>query len=204
MRIKQLTKSVIIFIGLILPTQTYAQSWKFIKEKDGVKLYSRHENGNTLQTFKGVSEFKVPLEKVFTVLEDIHNREWWDKNLDQIKLLKYEKNKKSQYYLVYKMPWPFANRDMYVDVTTTINSSSGERKLTAVPLVGIYPENKNLVRIKNYRQQWLVRPINRDLTYIELEFYISAAENLPEWLINMIMTETPMNAINGLRLQVKK
>jgi len=204
MKNKYLNNFFIFFVGLTLSIQIHAQSWKFIKEKDGIKLYSRQETGNKLQTFKGVSKINIPVDQVFELLEDVNHREWWDKNLDQIKLLKYEKNKQSQYYLVYKMPWPFTNRDMYVEVTTSINQSTGEHKLTAVPLAGTQKEYENLVRIKNYKQQWIIKPLSKDITQVELEFYVSPAENLPDWLINMILIDSPINSINGLRAQFKK
>lgn len=204
MKNKYLNTVLMVLIGLTFEAQIQAQSWKFIKEKDGVKLYSRQEIGNKLQTFKGVSEINVAAEKVFTVLENVNKRDWWDKNLEQIKLLKYEKNKKSQYYLIYKMPWPFTSRDMYVDVTTTINQANGERRFTALPLTGIYPEISNLVRIKNYKQQWLVKPLSPNLTYVELEFYVNPAEKLPNWLINKLLTDSPINAIIALKMQVEK
>ncbi|MDD3320220.1 MAG: START domain-containing protein [Paludibacter sp.] len=204
MKNKYLNNFFVFFVGLSLSIQIHAQSWKFIKEKDGIKLYSRQETGNKLQTFKGVSKINIPVDQVFELLEDVNHREWWDKNLDQIKLLKYEKDKLSQYYLVYKMPWPFTNRDMYVEVTTSINQSTGEHKLTAVPLAGTQKEYENLVRIKNYKQQWIIKPLSKDITQVELEFYVSPAENLPDWLINMILIDSPINSINGLRAQFKK
>lgn len=194
----------LFLMWLLLPGQLQAQAWNLVKEKDGVKLYSRQEPGKNLQSFRGVAEIKAPAEKVFALIEDVNHREWWDKNLEQIRLLKYEKNKRAQYYLVYKMPWPFTNRDMCADVTVTISQINGEYRVTAVPLRNACPENKDLERIKDYKQVWTVRPVNQNLAQVELEFYVDPTVKLPDWLLNRIFIDSPIISIKALRQQIEK
>lgn len=81
------------------------QSWNFNKEKDGIKIYTRVETGRTLKSYKAVADLNAPAKNIFAVMEDINNTDWWDKNLIQIKILQYEKNKSAQYYMVYNLPW---------------------------------------------------------------------------------------------------
>jgi len=204
MKNKYLAVFLIFFLWLMLPCQSTAQTWNFIKEKDGVKLYSCREVGKKLQSFRGVAEIKAPAEKVFALIEDINHRDWWDKNAELIRLLKYEKNKQAQYYLVYKMPWPFINRDLCVNATTTIDQASGEYRITAIPLAGSCHENKDWIRIKEYRQAWTVRHVSQYRTQVELEFFVDPEEQLPEWLLNMILIDSPINLIKGLRRQFEK
>ena len=187
----------------MLPGTLVGQTWKFVKEKDGVKLFTRQEAGKSLKFVKGVAEINQSADKVFALIEDVNHTEWWDANLSQIKVLLYEKNKRAQYYLVYKMPWPFNDRDLSVNVTTTIDQASGEWKLTAVPLSDVTPEKKDLVRIKDYRQTWTIRPVN-NRAHVELEFYVDAVENLPGWLLNMALIDTPINSIKAIRLLLEK
>lgn len=178
-----------------------SQNWEFVKEKDNVKLYSRQESGKNLKIVKGVTEINVPAEKVFALLENVNNTEWWDDNLSQIKVLHYEKNKNAQYYLVYKMPWPFKDRDLCVDVNISINKTNGEFKINAVPLSGIVPEKKDLIRIKDYKQVWTVRQLN-NRSHVELEFYVDPIDNIPIWFLNMVMIDSPIISINNVRRQV--
>ncbi len=194
---------LILFSLLALPCTISGQSWKFVKEKEGVKIYTRKDAGKSLKSFKGVTEIRESAEKVFALIEDVNHTDWWDKNLSQIKVLLYEKNKRAQYYLVYDLPWPFKDRDLYVDVTTTINQTTGESKITAVPLSGINPQHKNLVRIKDYRQTWTVKPAGINMAHVELEFYVDPADNLPDWLLNMLLTNSPINSINGVRQRME-
>ena len=193
-----------IFITLLLSFPVNAQSWDFIKEKDGIKLYTRIEAGKSLKSYRGVTTINAPVEKVFTVMEDINNTDWWDKNLTQIKVLLYEKDKRAQYYLVYELPYPVTDRDLCVDVTITIDKVTGERSIKAVALKGKIPESKDLVRIKDYRQTWTIKPIGKEMTNVMLEGFIDPAGTVPEWISNMLITDTPIKVISGLREKMEK
>jgi hypothetical protein len=196
-----LTHIIVVFLLLLtFPHLLHGQSWEFVKEKDGVLLYTCQKPGNKLKLFKGVTEIKAPAEKIFAKLENVNNTGWWTKDVTRIKVLLYEKNKLAQYYLVYNLPWPFKDRDLCVNVTTTINRSIGEYKLTAVPLpdTGIAVCNE-FVRINDYWQEWKVSPIDKNRSHVELEFYINPGTNLPNWLINMVLSDSPINVINTMR-----
>lgn len=184
---------------IMLPYLLHAQAWKFIKEKDGVQLYIRHDPGKGLRLFKGVAEIRQPSERVFEKLENINNIDWWTKDVSQLKVLLYEKEKTAQYYMVYRLPWPFKDRDLCVNVTATTNRTTGERRLTAVPLPEACITNHQCVRIKDYRQEWKVNPIDKNRSRVELEFYINPGANLPDWLVNMVLRDSPIRVINTLK-----
>ena len=192
-----------LLFSLMFTCSLYSQNWEFVKEKEGIKLYSKQETGKNNKIFKGVTEIRESAEKVFAVLDDVNITVWWDNNISQVKVIEYEKNKKAKYYLVYDMPWPFKDRDLTVDVTSTINKTSGEFKLVAVPTKGTFSESKDLIRIKDYHQGWTVRP-NKNYSQIELEFYIDPDENLPNWLLNMVLIESPINTIKSLKRYIEK
>jgi hypothetical protein len=194
-----INKLFYIFILLLLSCQMKAQSWNFIKEKDSIKIYTRVEAGKSLKSYRAVTSINAPVEKIFAVMEDINNTDWWDKNLTQIKVLLYEKNNRARYYLVYELPWPVTDRDLCVDVTITINKVTGERIIDAVALNGVVPEHNDFIRIKEYRQTWTIRPLGKDRTNVVLEGYIDPAGSVPDWLSNMLLTDTPYKAISGLR-----
>jgi hypothetical protein len=195
---------LVFFFTLMLSGSIAAQSWNFIKEKDGIKIYTRVENGKSLKSYRGVTDINAPAEKIYSRIEDINNKDWWDKNLTQIKVLLYEKNKRVQYYLVYDSPWPVADRDLCVDVTITIEQVTGERKINAVALNGVIPERKNMVRIIDYRQTWTIIPAGKEMTHVVLEGFVDPAGIIPNWISNKLIIESPIKAINGLRESMVK
>jgi uncharacterized membrane protein len=199
MRHNQFHFILMFFFTLTLSCSMAAQSWDFIKEKDSIKIYTHVEAGKSLKSYKGVANINAPAEKIFAVMEDINNTDWWDKNLTQIKILLYEKDKRAQYYLVYDLPLPVTDRDLCVDVTITIDKVTGERKINAVALNGVIPERNGLVRIKDYRQTWTIIPTGKEMTHVILEGFVDPAGTIPNWISNMLIIESPIKAISGLK-----
>jgi hypothetical protein len=195
---------LMFFFTLIISCSTEAQSWDFIKEKDGIKIYTRMEAGKSLKSYKGITDINVPGEKIFSLMEDINNTDWWDKKLTPVKVLLYEKDKRVQYYFNYDLPWPVTDRDLCVDVTFTNYPVTGEAKINIVALNGVIPERNDMVRIKDYRQTWTIIPAGKDMTHIVLEGFVDPAGTIPNWIANMLIIESPIKAISGLKKAMVK
>jgi uncharacterized membrane protein len=194
-------RHLILYLVLIftLSNAVPAQSWEFVKEKGGIKIYTGKKDGEDLKSYKGIAEINAPADKVFDLIEDVNNTDWWDKNLSQIKVLGYEKYKSARYYLVFDLPWPVADRDLCVDVKITTDKLTGERRITAIPLTGVIPEKEGLVRIKNYRQTWSVTPSGKGVSHVVLEGYVDPAGKIPDWVSNLVIIESPVKAITGVK-----
>ncbi len=190
---------LMLFIILMLPSSIKAQSWDFIKEKDGIKVFTRVEAGKSLKSYKAITDINAPAEKIFKLMEDVNNTAWWDKKVTQIKVLLHEKDKRAQYYMIYNLPWPVTDRDLCVNVTITVDAVSGERRIDAVALNGAIPERKDMIRIKDYRQTWIIIPAGKEMTHIVLDGFVDPAGTIPNWISNRLITEAPIKAINGLR-----
>jgi hypothetical protein len=185
--------------ALMLSCSVKAQSWDFIKEKDGIKIYTRVETGRSLKSYKAVTDINVQAEKIYALMDDINNTDWWDKKLTQIDVLLHEKGKRTRYYMIYDLPWPVTDRDLCVEVTITTDPVTNERKVNAVALNGVIPESKDMVRIKDYLQMWTITPVGKELTHIVLEGFVDPAGSVPKWISNLLIIESPIKAITGLR-----
>jgi len=184
-----------LFITGILP----AQSWNFIKEKDGIKVFTRNEPGSSLKSYKGEVIFEAPMEKVCSVLDNVKDISWWDKDISDVKVLAYEKNKYAQYYLIYHMPWPMSNRDLVVETRISTDPVTGARSFMTKPLLNTVPEKSGLVRIRNYQQTWIVRSLDNGNVQVILEGSTDPGGDIPSWVTNMVVAETPLMAIASLR-----
>ena len=189
-------------LKLGLTSALYSQPWNFVKEKDGIKIYTRFEANNPLKSFKGETIFNAPIEKVCSMLGNARNVDWWDKNISDIKVLAFEENSFIQYYLIYNMPWPITNRDLVADTRITSDRLTGERTFTAGPLANVVTEKTDLVRIKYYHQKWTVQPLDKGNVHVMLEGFIDPGGNVPAWVYNMLVPETPYKAIRSLRERV--
>lgn len=204
MKPNQISFSLLILFLLLFSCSIVAQSWDFIKEKEGIKIYTRKDSGSSLKSFKGVTDINASADKVFNLIGNVKNLDWWDKNLREIKVLYYEKEKRSQYYLVYDSPWPVTDRDLCVDATITTDPLTGVRTITSVPLLNVIPENPAYVRIKDYWQNWILEPTGKDVVHVVLEGYVDPAGSVPDWIYNMVITDTPLKIIRGIKQRLEK
>ena len=195
---------LVVFFTLVISCTVVSQSWDFIKEKDGIKIYTRKDAGKSLKSYKGVTDIHAPAAKVFALIEDVNNTDWWDKNLTNIRVLLYEKNKRAQYYLVYDLPWPVADRDLCVDVTVSIDPLTGVSKITAGPMPGVVPANTDMIRITEYRQTWTVSPAGKELAHVVLEGFVDPAGSIPDWISNMLIVDSPLKVIGGVKERLEQ
>ena len=190
--------------NLLLIHGLQAQAWDFVKEKDGISIYTRKEINSSLKSFKGEATFHVEIDKVFHVLGDATNFDWWDKDISEIKVLFFEPGKNIKYYLVYDVPWPLSDRDLVVHSKIYTDPITGERTIDATPLLNVIPEKPGIVRIKNYWQKWRVQPMENGNVHVILEGFVDPGGSVPSWLYNMVITETPLKVIRSLRDRVMK
>ncbi|MCK9203378.1 MAG: START domain-containing protein [Bacteroidales bacterium] len=190
---------ITFYIQLFVIEDIYSQAWDFVKEKDGIKIYTRKEGNASLKQFKGVADIYAPMEKVCELVGNVKNTDWWDKNLEEINVLLYEKDKHIQYYLVYGVPWPLTDRDLCVDAKITTDPGTGVRIIYSTPLFNVVPERSDRVRIKEYWQRWTLQPVTSGCVHVILEGYVDPGGNVPDWLYNMVITDTPLKVIRGIK-----
>jgi hypothetical protein len=202
MKIKFRINSCFCFLLFLLANNSFCQPWNLVKEKDGIKLYTRIETNNTLKSFKGEVVLHAPIDKICSRLGSAENNDWWDKEISNVKVLGYESDKFIQYYLVYNMPWPLTNRDLVADIRISLDTLSGTRTYIAGPLRNEIPENPDLVRIHKYYQKWTVEPLGKGNVHMILEGFIDPGGNVPAWFYNLVVADTPYRAIHSLRGKV--
>ena len=194
---------IVIFYNLAFSGNLSAQDWNFIKESDGIKIFTRSEESSALKSFKGEADLKTDMEKISKVIQQTENYDLWNDDISEIKVLGYEKDKYIKYYLVYDVQWPFSDRDLCVEALISTNPVTGKRVVLATPLPGVIPENPDMVRITNYWQQWTMEPAGNGMIHLTLEGSVDPGGNIPAWLTNLVISNTPLNIMRQVREQVE-
>jgi hypothetical protein len=188
-----------LIINLLTLNNLFAQAWNFVKEKEGIKVYTRHEPNSALKSFKGEAIINAPVDNISFLIMDPNHADWWEKNFTQRKLLEYHENNYIRYYLVYNLPWPFVNRDFVAETRITKDAMSGEQIMVSIPVVNIVSVKPGLIRIEKYSQKWILQPMDKQNVHVILEGFIDPGGNVPSWLYNIVLPETPFKIINALR-----
>jgi len=197
-----MTRTLVILL-VILSFQTRSQEWEFIKERDGISIYTRKEKGSPLKSFKGVMTIRTNMDLVGTVVGNVENFDWWDDDIKTIDVLELKANEYSKYYLIYDVPWPLLDRDLCVDARISIDPVTGTKVILARPLPDVIPEKPDIVRIKNYWQRWILEPLPGEMVRLTLEGFVDPGGIVPAWLYNMIITDTPLNLMGEVKKRVE-
>lgn len=189
----------IFILNVFLNIHVNAQTWTFIKEVDGIKIFTRNELNSSLKSYKGETVVNAPMEKVCALLGTSNNFDWWGEDFSKIKILDHTDQKFIQYYFIYDMPWPVADRDLVVESIIKMDTLNGKYTVSSKPLLKKIPVNPDFIRINKYRQKWTLQPIGKRKVHIVLEGFIDPGGNVPSWLIKMLITEMPLKTIRLLR-----
>jgi hypothetical protein len=203
MHAKSLKIFFVIFINLIvLRNNLTAQEWVFRKEKDSIKVYTRTEETNPIKSYRGEMDLHTTMAKISRVLGSTESFDWWSENVRDIQVLEYKKEKLIKYYFIYELPWPVSNRDLCAQAIITFDSVAQKRVVRATPLEGVIPEKPDLVRIKNYWQQWTMQPAGPGIIHLTLEGSVDPGGYIPAWMVNMVITETPLSIMRKVKEKV--
>lgn len=197
--------SLFLFLTLSLlatANDVHGQSWKFIKEEAGIRIFTRNEANSSLKSFKGDLTFKANPEKVCQILGNARNVDWWDDNIADLKILAFKENKFARYYFVYELPWPFSSRDLVLETRISMDTITGDRIVFSKPLDNVLAEKPGKVRITKYWQKWTIHPMDKGYVHIILEGFVDPAGNIPSWLYNPVITETPVKVMKAMRERV--
>lgn len=192
-----------LLFSILFTASVTGQTWEFIKERDGIKIYTRKEQGSPLKSFKGVMEIYSTMEMIGTVVGNVKNFDWWDDDIHELQVIAHKENVLTQYYLVYDLPWPLQDRDLCADARVTIDSVTGEKVIYATPLFDVIPEKPDVIRIKNYWQRWIIEPLPDGMKRLTLEGYVDPGGIVPAWLYNMVITDTPLNLMREVKKRVE-
>ncbi|MCX6241077.1 MAG: hypothetical protein NTX43_04640 [Bacteroidetes bacterium] len=180
-----------------------AQSWNYIKEKNGIKIYTYTPDYSSFKCFKGVTVFHATMKEIGLYIGNVRNFSWWDDNIRELRVLDAKSDDHVEYYFVYHVSWPLSDRDFYVDVFISTDSISGEKIVYAKPLKDTLPERDGIVRIKKYWQKWTLKPIDSNSVHAELEGFVDPGGSVPSWLYNLVIVETPLKVMGGIKHKVE-
>jgi hypothetical protein len=201
-------KGILYFITGLIVLFSYpdlmAQEWEFAKEKDAIRVFTRDEPGTNYKAFRGEVELKAPMEEVVKMVEDVEQFDVWDKDVTEIRVLSREPGKMLKYYVVYDVPWPFTDRDLCVEAKMSLDPVTGARLLQAASVPEAVPLNEDYVRIVNYWQKWIIQPKADGTVHLVVEGYADPAGDIPAWVANMAITDTPLNMLGAIRGELAK
>ena len=176
-----------------------AQDWECAKERDGIKIFTCHDTTSSYKLFKGEIDLQSDIITVRKTIEDVRNFDDWDEDIRIIRVLEDKPREYFRYYVQYDVPWPFTDRDLCVEAEIRKNPVTDELIISARSDPDALPEDPDYVRIKKYWQKWTIMPAGAGKVHLILEGFVDPAGDVPAWLANLAITNSPLNMLRKIR-----
>lgn len=198
---------VILFIFTLSFPQTAnaGYDWHEIKDKDGIKIFSRKVEGSDLLAFKGVATINTPIGTLINVINDKSRHKEWVMRLAESDTVSFFTPLESiEYTHVYGI-WPIADRDVVFHSKAIINETKGEVIILMHSVTDpAMPEREGIVRAEMMESKYVLTTINDHATLIEAEFHGAPKGWVPSWISNFFQKSWPFVTLDSLKKQAEK
>jgi hypothetical protein len=177
-------------------------SWELKKDKEGIKLYTRQEEGYPLKAIRAVTTFHAPLETCVAVLRDIDHLSELFPDCGRVEKIK--QDEKSQiHYLQMKAPWPVTDRDGAFGLTYSYSASEQTVTIVAKMVSDAYPAQSGFIRLNKGGGTWKFKRLDKDHTELEYYYLGDPGGSIPAWVANTVIEESPFRMLQNFHKLVK-
>lgn len=202
--------SLLLVSGQILGKETD----KFLElDRDGIKVYLYGVNSPNIALFKAVTHIESSMDSILAVMFDNKNCVEWIHGCKNSFVLKdVGFNERYHYQSIY-VPFPFKNREF---IFHSVLKQDIVNKTVTITMFTVpdYCKNRQSEQCQKINQSNLVR-VNHSVGTYKLEStnngtkitwiqYTDPAGNLPNWLVNKFVKDTPYWTFKKLAEKVKE
>jgi hypothetical protein len=172
------------------------------EDKD-ISVFTRTVDGSPLKEFKGVTHIKTDVSAFVALLRDTDSATDWMHNVKDFKVMTRPSDTENVVYTVNNTPWPVTDRDAYIrSVMTATATGAVTSSLTAEP--EFKEANEDYIRMPELKGSWVFTPQAEGMVEVVYQVHANPGGSLPDWLVNTIVVETPMNTLSNLQEIVVK
>jgi hypothetical protein len=201
MKLKIILLLTITLIGKLASAQ---DEWTFKTESEGIKVYSNTKSALKVKPVKVECTFNATPAQLAAVLLDIKNYKDWVYKTKLTTLVKQVSATELYYYAEINMPWPAQNRDFAAHVTATQNPETKVIMVDAPSVTGLVPEKEGITRVRKSNGKWVLAPVGNNQVNVTYYLQIEPDGGAPAWLINLFISDGPIQSFKKLKQQVQK
>jgi len=174
------------------------KEWKKEVDKKGIVVYLRSVPNSEIKEFKAEMKVKAPIKKIMSVLVDFRSYPKWIYANEGTYLIQNKENKDYIYYTAIKCPEPVKDRDLVIQMIIEEWTDSKCLIKTEV-LPKFIGEKPNKIRVKQFHGMWELTKISETETLVVNQCFTDPEGKVPEWLVNMMISNGPFETLDNLR-----
>jgi len=202
---KMSLKSSIFLILTFIARPAIAQDgWTFKTESSGIKVYADNTSDMRVKPIKVEGIFNATPAQIASALLDVKNYPDWVYKIKSTSIVKQTSATDLFYYAEVNMPWPAQNRDLVAHITATQNTENKVITIDAPSVADLVTKKKDLIRIKKSHGKWILTPDGKNKTQVTYYLTLEPDGGAPAWIINLFISDGPMQSFKKLKEQVQK
>jgi len=197
---------VSIFFLCLYSSLGYSQeeSWKLELDKQGIKVYTSKRSDTKILGVKAETVIgQASFDAFKNVLFDVEHLDEWVGESKSSEVLKEVSSEEKIYRMVLKVPFPFKDRDMVQHISVA-DESKDYLKVLLVNQPDYVPEFAKAVRMPVADGYWEFKRLQADDFQVTMQFDSDPGGEIPAWLINMFIVQSPYNTLLNLRDKVQE
>jgi hypothetical protein len=174
-------------------------------KNDWLKIFTCPVPTSDFLSFVGVAEIDASQHAVCSLLYDIDAATEWVWKTREMRVLRELSDDDGRIvYQLVSAPWPISDREIISRSQGYIDPETSEVfiKLEAVP--DYLPLDDRYVRVRQVEGAWNILPLGENSCRVVFRLHIEPGGEIPAWLANIAVIDTPYHTLNNMRQMVKK
>ena len=188
----------IVFLSLVADTGFSQYKWKQEKDKNGIKVFTSAVNNSDFKAIKVECTLKGSYPKLIAVLTNVTQFSNWIFNTKSSRLVSRTNPLDFVYYSEIRMPIPFSNRDVVINLQIKTDNLPNYLFITGKSKSGLVPEVPGKVRVNHYMANWKVSMPAANTIHISYIVEMDPGGNIPAWVANMFSGKGPFETFSKL------
>lgn len=200
----KLALSLPVALLLILSTAMAQTPWKFLTEKNGIKVYSRSVADSKVKALKVTCVLDASLSALVTLLLDVPATPEWVSHTKSCTLVKRVSPAELYYYSEVSLPWPLDNRDFVAHVKVTQDKTTKVVTVDAPAIPGVIAVKKGIVRVSHSLGYWIITPLGNGKIKVDYSLQVDPGGVIPAWAVNALSSQGPLDSFMEMRRMLQK
>ncbi len=174
-------------------------------KNDWLKIFTCPVPSSDFVSFVGIATIDAPQHAVLSLLYDVDvATEWVWKTAEMRILQELSEDEGRIIYQRVTAPWPVSDREIITRSQGYMDPESSEIfiKLECVP--DYLPLNDKYVRVPQLEGAWNIIPLSDNQCRVIFRLHLEPGGEIPSWLVNIAVIDTPYHTLNNMRQMVKK
>lgn len=178
--------------------------WTEAIRDDDIVVYKRTRAGSPYEEVRAETRFNAKPDDFIPFFNEPPNFIKWVYGAMESRLVSRAAEFDSVFYGVFKIPWPFENRELFSRVQITRDEKNRQLTARLSDSPSTQPSAAGLVRVSKFESLWSVRAAGENQVDFSIEMYAEPGGKLPPFIVNLVLSRIQLWSIKNLRRELSR